>query len=61
MKILPEREEVEVLVYILHLEGVGKENPEPVFKSYSMAESFNIFPFSHNLTLVVRIILPSLA
>ena len=61
MEILPELEEVKVHKYILHLEEVGKENSEPFFKSSSIAESFNIFPFSLNLMSVVRIILPSLA
>ena len=56
MKSLPEWEEVEVPVYILHLGEVGNESLELLFKSSSIAESFNFFPFRLNLTLVVKVI-----
>ena len=34
----------------VHLGGVGNENPDPLFKSSSIAEILNIFPCSFNLT-----------
>ena len=60
MEILLEWKEVEVPMTTFHLLGVGKENQDPLFKSSLMAESFNNFPCSLNLTSVVRIILPYL-
>ena len=59
MEIWPEWEEVEVPVYILHLGGIRKENLEPLFKSFSIAESYSVFSPSLNLISVVRLILPS--
>ena len=49
----PEWDEVEVPVDDLHLGGTGKENPELLLRSSSMAESFSVFPCSFSLTSVL--------
>ena len=59
METWPEWENVGMPANELHLEGTGKENPEPLLRSSSMAESFSKWPFSFSLISVVSMIFPS--